>query len=329
MKILGIETSCDDTAVAVVENGRKTVAEAVVRQTEIHQQFGGVVPEVASREHLSFLFPLIEEVMQKAKAVPSDIGLLAATIGPGLKGSLLVGVQTASTLSYLWKKKVVPINHLQAHLFASLLDTDRKWHFPLLGLVVSGGHTSLALVKSYDDFKVLGETRDDAAGEALDKIAKLLGLGYPGGPIIDREAAKVKRKIRPFLPRPMIESRDFDFSFSGLKTAVKYILRRKKKDEIIFDAQEAIVDVLVNKLAEAYQKFQPKQIIVGGGVIANSRLRTKILETLGDKTEVILPKPCHSLDNAAMVAGAAYFLRERAVEWYNLKVKSDLAFAKI
>jgi len=330
MKILGIETSCDDTSVAVIENGSKVVAEATVRQTEIHEKFGGIVPEVASREHMSFLFPLLTKIMQKAKVSPSGLALLAVTVGPGLKGSLLVGVKTASTLSYLWNKKIVPVNHLEAHLYASLLGTQKKWRFPLLGLVASGGHTTLVLSPRKGRFRVLGETRDDAAGEAFDKIAKLLDLGYPGGPAIERFAAQAKGTPRAFLPRPMEGSDNFDFSFSGLKTAVKKALTEgRTRKEVACDAQAAIVDVLVGKLWRAYQEFQPRQLVLGGGVMANRLLRRKIEESFNGQVEVLIPEFKYSLDNAAMVAGAAYFLKDRATRWDNLKIQSDLSFAKL
>jgi N6-L-threonylcarbamoyladenine synthase len=329
LTILAVESSCDDTAVAIVKNGRQVLADLVMRQTEIHKKFGGIVPEVASREHLSFIFPLIKEALTKAKLTPKEIDLLAVTAGPGLRGSLLVGVKTIETLSYLWRKKVVPVNHLQAHLFAGLLNSGAAWQFPVLALVVSGGHTDLVLVKNYLNYKILGETRDDAAGEAFDKIAKLLNLPYPGGPAIERAAAKVKKEVQAFLPRPMIGSSDFDFSFAGLKTAVKAALSKKSRAEIAVDAQNAIVEVLSSKLLRAYRRFKPKMVLLGGGVSANKLLRRSVQKLLGGKVSVIIPEFKYSVDNAAMVAAAAYFLKERACQWYNLSVESDLSFAKV
>ncbi len=324
--VLGIETSCDDTGVAIVENGRRVVFDQTIRQTELHKKFGGVVPEVASREHLISLFSLLQTVWPKTKLSPKKLDLVAVTVGPGLRGSLLVGLKTAQTLAWLWGKKIVPVNHLQAHLFASLLESKIRWRFPLLGMVVSGGHTSLVLVKAYDQFRLLGETRDDAAGEAFDKIAQLLNLGYPGGPVVEKMAAATKSQPKPFLPRPMSESPDLDFSFAGLKTAVKYALPKYSRKILAKEAQEAITDSLVEKLVLAYQKFKPEQIVLGGGVMANRRLREKIQARLAGQARILLPALRYTLDNAAMIAGAAYFLRERATSWYNLEVKSDLPF---
>jgi len=338
MRILGIETSCDETAAAVIENGQKILTNIVASSVELHQKTGGIIPEVAAREQLRCIIPVIQEAIRKTRyaicetqnrkrktshlslITYHDIDAIAVTVGPGFIGSLLVGVETAKTLAYLWKKPIVPINHLQAHLYANWLTPENKEHrtkniepeFPAIGLVVSGGHTDLVLMKGHRQIKWLGGTRDDAAGECFDKCSRLLGLGYPGGPAISQEATKVKmekltNKIK--LPRPMIHEDNFDFSFSGLKTAVLNEVKKQKKPNLPFlayEIQEAITDVLVAKTKKAAEKYQIKSILLAGGVTASPRLREKITKALLGY-DLFIPQPQLCTDNATFVAACAYF----------------------
>jgi len=309
MKILGIETSCDETAAAVVEDGRKILTNVVASSVELHQKTGGIIPEVAAREQLKYIIPVIEEAIKKNH---QDIEAIAVTAGPGLIGSLLVGVETAKTLAYTWQKPLIPINHLQAHLYANWLKKGDKPKFPAIGLVVSGGHTDLVLMKNHQQIKWLGGTRDDAAGECFDKCSRLLGLGYPGGPAIGQEAIKVKReKIinKMKLPRPMIHDDNFDFSFSGLKTAVLNEVKKQKNPDLPFlayEIQEAITDVLVAKTKKVAEKYQIKSILLAGGVTANPRLREKMTKALLGYN-LFIPQVQLCTDNATFVAACAFF----------------------
>lgn len=315
MKILGIETSCDETAAAVVENGTKIISNVVASSMTLHQKTGGIIPEVAAREQVRYIIPVIKEALLPA----TKIDALAVVVGPGLIGSLLVGVETAKTLAYLWRKPLIPINHLQAHLYANWLAPEKmEPEFPTLGLVVSGGHTELVLLKNHRQIKWLGGTRDDAAGECFDKCSRLLNLGYPGGPAIAAEAAKFKvQSSKVKLPRPMINKDDFDFSFSGLKTAVlnKVNQFKTKKQfthsiikQLAYEIQEAITDVLVEKTLRASQKYQVKSILLAGGVAANTRLREKMFSKLSIlHSKLYIPAPRLCTDNAAYVASCAYF----------------------
>jgi len=335
MRILGIETSCDETAAAVVEDGTKILSNVVASSVELHQKTGGIIPEVAAREQVRCIIAVIEEALSRVKERESGrakgIEAIAVTVGPGLIGSLLVGVETAKTLAYVWKKPIVPVNHLQAHLYANWLDGQRP-QFPAIGLVVSGGHTELVLMKGHGQFQWLGGTRDDAAGECFDKAARVLGLGYPGGPAIAAEAEKLKTKnlkLKRKLPRPMIETEDFDFSFSGLKTAV---INRVKEQEskrievnitaLAHEIQEAITDVLVEKTIRAAEMYQVKSVLLAGGVAANSRLREKFYLSLSRSPALSLFVPPAQLctDNAAYVASFSYF-NYQPVPWE--KIQSD------
>jgi len=330
MKILAIESSCDDTAVAILNN-QEVLVSLIASQEKLHAEFGGVVPEVASREHMKAIYPLIEMALRKAKLKVKDIDAIAVTVEPGLLGSLLVGINAAKTLGYLWKKPVIEVNHLLGHVYAGFIDNTsgpeghpvrRKVSFPVIALVASGGHTELVLVRHHGDYKYLGGTRDDAAGEAFDKAAKTLGLGYPGGPAIAAEAAKsqattskIQKNSRfqipdskfPHLPRPMIDSDDLNFSFSGLKTAV--IRAKGKKENIAYEFQEAVVDVLTSKLIKAARKYKVKTIMLGGGVAANQVLRSRT-EELAKKNslKLIIPDFKYCTDNAAMIGMVAYHL---------------------
>lgn len=344
MLILGIETSCDETAAAVIENGPSTssglriLSNVVASSVELHQKTGGIIPEVAAREQLKCMLPVIQQAVQSAKCKVQNLDAIAVTNGPGLIGSLLVGVETAKTLAYVWNKPLIPINHLQAHLYANWLE-DKNPEFPAIGLVVSGGHTDLVLMENHGQIKWLGGTRDDAAGECFDKAARVLGLGYPGGPAISAEAEKLKTKnlkLKTELPRPMIKEENFDFSFSGLKTAVINLtknLKLKTKDRslqssvinaLAFEIQEAITDVLVTKTIRAAQKYQVKSILLAGGVAANSRLREKFKLSIRHSPFVIFqPPPRLCTDNAAYIAACAYF-NQKFVPWEKVKVEPGL-----
>ena len=304
MKVLGIESSCDETAAAVVEDGVNILADVVASQVELHARYGGVVPEVASRQHILSVIPVIEEAMETAKSDWQDISAVAVTNGPGLAGSLLVGVSVAKAIASVNGLPLIGVNHLEAHIYANWLG-EEKPHFPLLCLIVSGGHTDLVLMRNHGDYVLLGRTRDDAAGEAFDKAARILGLGYPGGPAIDREA--VKGIVCIVLPRAWLKGSS-DFSFSGLKTALLRLVENNRIDNIADAAasfQQAVVDVLVKKTVTAARKYGVKQILLSGGVAANRRLRKQLFED--SPITVLLPAPPLCTDNAAMVAACGYF----------------------
>jgi N6-L-threonylcarbamoyladenine synthase len=323
MLILAIETSCDDTSVAIVEGGKRALINLVSSQEKIHAKFGGIIPEVASRMHMEMIFPLIDEALKRTKLTPTKIDAIAVTTSPGLLGSLLVGVNAAKVLGMLWSKPVISVNHLLGHIYAGEL--SNKLEFPLVTLVASGGHSEFVLMKKHGDYKYLGGTRDDAAGEAFDKAARVLGLGYPGGPAISAEAEKSKvtnsKLKRVELPRPMSESEEIEFSFSGLKTAVARA--KGTKSALAYEFQEAVTDVLISNFKKAITKYKPKMILVGGGVSANKVLREK-LERLARQSDVklILPEMKYCTDNAAMIGAAGYFIRSpKEDKWYNAEVK--------
>jgi N6-L-threonylcarbamoyladenine synthase len=336
MIILGIETSCDETAAAVVEDGRKVLSNAVASSVELHQKTGGIIPEIAAREQSKCIVPVINEALAQSPSTknqaPKEIDAIAVTVGPGLIGSLLVGVETAKTLAYVWKKPIIPINHLQAHLYANWLE-EKTPQFPTIGLVVSGGHTDLVLMKGHGKIKWLGGTRDDAAGECFDKAARVLGLGYPGGPAISAAAKKFQisnSKSQIKLPRPMIKEDNFDFSFSGLKTSVlrqaQDKLSERKRALLSYEIQEAITDVLVAKTIHAAKKYQVKSILLAGGVAANERLREKFnsqLSILHSSFQFWCPPPKLCTDNAAYIACCAYF-NYQPIPWQKIKVEPSL-----
>ena len=304
MKILGIETSCDETAAAIVEDGVKILSSEISSQVELHARYGGIVPEVASRQHILAVIPVIEQAIAKSKASWSDIDGIAVTNGPGLAGSLLVGVSVAKAVAAARELPLIGVNHLEAHIYANWL-ADEKPAFPLLCLIVSGGHSDLVLMRDHGDYVILGRTRDDAAGEAFDKAARILGLGYPGGPAIDREAVNGTASIE--LPRAWLKGTS-DFSFSGLKTALLRLVEGNKIDNIADAAasfQQAIVDVLVGKTLAAARQHRVKQILLSGGVAANRRLRQQLVEN--SHIPVLAPEPIFCTDNAAMVAACGYF----------------------
>ena len=310
MKVLGIETSCDETAAAVVEDGRRALSDVVATQIELHRKWGGVVPELASRNHVMQVLPVVDEALAKAGVGPDALDGIAVTSGPGLVGALLVGVQVAKALSLSWEKPLVGVNHLEGHLLASFL-SERPPAFPFLGLVVSGGHTSLYAAEDFGRYRLLGATRDDAAGEAFDKGAKLLGLPYPGGVAIDQLSKQGDPRAVRF-PRAIVRGSELDFSFSGLKTALLHHVKRhgvpdgQGLADLCASYQEAIVGALVHKLFRAARSLQRERIVLSGGVAANGRLRAAVAERAAEYegVEVFLPPPKLCTDNAAMIAVA-------------------------
>ncbi len=369
MKVLSIETSCDETACAIVEytDGQAVVlANTVSSQASLHAKWGGVVPDLASREHIKNIVPVITETLERAGLSPTDIDLIAVTQGPGLMPALVIGVTAAKMLSFIWNKPLIGIQHLEGHIYAnflslrndqfpisnfqtnsndsiSKLEKQTKETFPLVALVVSGGHTELVLMQDHFTYEILGETQDDAAGEAFDKVAKMLGLDYPGGPLVAKRAdefrvsnfesnqnvknsniesldidSKLSLQNSKFVfPRPMMDADNFDFSFSGLKTSVLYYVKKheeQKKDEHFIDEvchefQEAVVDVLVSKTKKALMLYSPKTFVIAGGVSANVRLRNQLRSVIDAEfpdTTFLTPEFTYSLDNAAMIgiAGA-------------------------
>ena len=390
-KILAIDTSCDDTCIAIVEANLGGFKRGLTRinlhiksnvvssQVKLHAKYGGVYPTLAKREHQKNLpivlkralkkanFPISNFEFQISKKNPNTkiqipkIDFIAVTVGPGLEPCLWTGVNFAKDLARIWEKPIIPINHIEAHILANWLSPicknsktktlnskqilNLKFQnsklFPSVCLIVSGGHTQLILMRGIGNYKILGETRDDAAGECFDKVARILGLGYPGGPAIEKQAEKFKvyglrSKVR--LPRPMIHQKNFDFSFSGLKTAVLYDfknrpvkVRKSKKyvQEIAAETQQAIIDVLIFKTLMAAKKYQAKTIILGGGVTANDELRKQFnpkLKTLNSKLKFLVPPKIFCTDNAAMVAMAGYFnyLKGKRKNWENIKVNANL-----
>ena len=310
MLVLGIESSCDETAAAVVENRTNVLSSIVASQEQVHKKYGGVVPELASRYHVENIVPVITGAIDKAGCSLSDLDGIAVTQGPGLMGSLLVGISAAKSLSYVLDTPLVGVNHIEGHLTAPFLENPDLSH-PFVALVVSGGHTSLFEVRGPGDFVVLGQTRDDAAGEAFDKIAKFLKLGYPGGIVIDK-LAETGNKQAYLFPRAWLPDEPLGFSFSGLKTSVITTIRKCKRElspneitDVAASFQEAVVDVLVKKLFLAGEQTGLKTLVVCGGVACNSRLRTK-LRTEADKRDyaLFMASPNLCTDNAAMIAAA-------------------------
>lgn len=311
MKILGIETSCDETAAAVVEDGTRILSNVISSQVELHRRYGGVVPEVASRQHLLSAIPVLERALEEAGVSPGDIEAVAVTNGPGLAGSLLVGVNLAKALALAWELPLIGINHLEAHIYANWLGREAPV-FPLIALIVSGGHTDLVLMRDHGDIIRLGQTRDDAAGEAFDKVARVLGLGYPGGPAIELASREGSPRYR--LPRAWIKGSD-DFSFSGPKTAVVRLARElglsamPDRDPVAADVaasfQQSVVDVLVTKTSAAAARHRVRQVLLAGGVAANELLRRTMVDR--SPAPVLIPEPVLCTDNAAMVASCGYF----------------------
>ena len=299
-RILGIETSCDETGVAVVEDGTRILANEVASQIDIHAEFGGVVPEIASRQHVGCISQLVEKAVDEAGG---NIDAVSATNGPGLMGSLLVGVNFAKALSYAWRVPFVPVHHIEGHIFSAFLDDPRP-EFPFLSLVVSGGHTCIIECERPHHYDILGSTRDDAVGESFDKVARLVGLPYPGGPSIQEAAVDGNPEAVKF-PRPMTKDKSFDFSYSGLKTAVLYELRENGGEvaDIAASFQAAAIDILLIKVKRAIKAFGAKRLVLAGGVAANKLLRDRLNAEL--KIEVFMPPMSLCIDNGAMIAAAA------------------------
>ena len=300
--ILGIESSCDDTAAAICNHGN--ILSNIVSSQQIHKDFGGVVPEVASREHERLLNHSVEKALDEAKIALSDLDGIGVTQGPGLAGTLLTGVCFAKGLSQSLNIPILGINHLEAHIYANFL-TDPTLTYPLVCLLVSGGHTQLWLVKEMADYVLLGESRDDAAGEAFDKGARILGLDYPGGPALEKMAHNGDCKAIDF-PRAFYKDESLEFSFSGLKTSLLYFMEKKDKSVVLADIaasyQKAILDVLVSKLSTAVKREDVRTCVIAGGVAANNELRNMVKKTIGDEISVLYPESALCTDNAAMVA---------------------------
>lgn len=331
MLVLGIETSCDETAAAVVRDGREILSDVVSTQIEIHRRWGGVVPELASRNHVLQVMPVVDEAMEKSGVSLDEIDGIAVTSGPGLIGALLVGVQVGKAIAWAKKKPIVGVNHLEGHLLAIRLGEDAP-EPPFLGLVVSGGHTSLYAVEDYGRYRLLGATLDDAAGEAFDKVAKLLGLPYPGGVEIDRLAKEGDPKAIRF-PRGMTKRASLDFSFSGLKTAAMYHLQKHGIPEgqaladFCASVQEAIADVLTRKALRAARQAGMRRLVLCGGVAANSRLRALALERGADsEIDVHVPEKRLCTDNGAMIAVAGYETFRRGGGPAGLALNADAAW---
>lgn len=310
MLILGIDTSCDDTSIALVENGRKILSHIVSSQVDFHKHFGGIVPEIASRKHVELIDGICDEVIANAGLTPRDIDLVGVTSGPGLIGSILVGLSFAKGFCVARNVPLIAVNHVEAHAMSIFL--EREVEFPFIALVVSGGHTIILLIDGPGKFSILGTTRDDAAGEAFDKIAKFLGIGYPGGRVIEEAALKGSPDAVRF-PRPMMDGPGCDFSFSGLKTAFTTYAKNNTIDgsnlnDVLASFQEAVCDVLVSKTLRAAKAAGIKTIVVGGGVAANGRLREMFQSRGGQEHyEVLISSPQFCTDNGAMIASLASF----------------------
>ena len=391
MRILSIETSCDDTGISILEiRGAKApsfkVLSNIVSSQEIHKKYGGVFPMMAKREHQKNLIPTMKEALKESKLLKikkqktqkvdghlffdvkkilkkedalflfvkeflekyekPKINLIAVTNGPGLEPCLWAGVNFAKAISFFWNIPIVPVNHIEAHILVNFLNhksyiVNPKETFPIISLVVSGGHTQLILMKGIGKYKIIGETRDDAAGECFDKAAKILGLGYPGGPIISKLAKnrdpisifKNRDRVSIKLPRPMINTKDYDFSFSGLKTAVLYsyqkskIKNQKYIQQMCFEVQQAIIDILIKKTIKAAKNYKVKTIILGGGVSANKELRKQLKEKIQKdipNTKCLIPDTALSTDNALMIAVVGYFNRTKKIAWQKLSVNANL-----
>ena len=311
--ILGIESSCDETAAAVVKNGREILSNVINTQIDVHKKFGGVVPEVASRCHIEVIDAVIDEALQKANVTFEDIDDIAVTYGPGLIGALLVGVSTAKALAFALEKPLVPVHHIKGHIMANFV-AHKELEPPFVCLVASGGHSHIVAVNDYTEFEILGQTRDDAAGEAFDKVARVLGLGYPGGPLIDRLAKEGDKDAIAF-PRVQMGDNPLDFSFSGVKTAVINYLHKLEqngeeynKADVAASFQNAVTDVLCEHTIAAAKMKKMDTITIAGGVAANSALREKMTQLAQkDGIRVLYPEPVLCTDNAVMIACAGYY----------------------
>ncbi len=331
MYILSVETSCDETSVSITKDGKEVLSNVVLSQIKIHEKFGGVVPEIASRSHIESMLYIFDEAIRTANIKVKDIDLVAVTQGPGLIGSLLVGINAATTFAYANQLPIVGVNHLLGHIYAAQIENEMK--FPALTLLVSGGHTELLLVKGHMQIELLGTTLDDAVGEAYDKVARLLGLSYPGGPVVDKLAHLGKPTYT--LPKPFLKNEPYNFSFSGLKSAVLNLIHNTKQrgeeihtENLCASFQDVVTEVLVEKTHNAAKTLGVKQIIVAGGVAANKGLRERLQQSITD-FEVIIPSFKYCTDNAAMIGIAAYYQvngKKPQLDYY-IKGDSSLNFA--
>lgn len=355
MKILGIESSCDETAAAVVEDGRRLVSNVVHSQIDIHAEYGGVIPEVAARSHIEMINPVINRAIAEANCAWEDIDAIAVTYAPGLVGSLLVGALAARTLAITKNKPLFPIHHVEAHVYANFITEasgnlnlelpSKQPEFPMLALIVSGGHTQLVLFRDHGDYELLGQTQDDAVGEAFDKVAKILGLPYPGGPAISAAALNGESKAYS-LPKSKLQN-PYDFSFSGLKTAVLRAVQREVGVDINFPSHElsglldakqkhnfaasfqyVAIETLVDKTEKAFQEYNPASVVIAGGVAANSELRSQLRQRLPIDIEYAPMSLC--TDNAAMIATLAYYQAQvlDPCDPYSLEVIPSLSMTK-
>ena len=334
MLILGIESTCDETGASIVKNGNSIISNIISSSVNKHKKFGGIVPEVAAREQLKIIIPVISEAI--AHIPHAKIDAIAVSFGPGLQGSLLIGVETSKILSLVWNKPLIGVNHLIGHIYANWLTNKSRnkkisINFPLIALIVSGGHTDLVLMQDHGKYKWLGGTLDDAAGEAFDKAGRVLDLGYPGGPQIDKLASTSTINNDKFiLPRPMINSNDYNFSFSGIKTSVinqtNNIKNNQDKIKMAIEFQQAVTEVLIIKTLKAAKKYQVKSILVGGGVAANSYLRSEMKkESYKNSYKIFFPEKNLAVDNGAMIAAAAYY-NFKPIKIINLQTFPGLAF---
>lgn len=319
MKILAIETSCDETAVSIVENGYNVLTNQIASSVDLHVKTGGVVPEVAAREHIKQISPVLDLAMEEVNLNWDDIDAIAVTYGPGLISSLLIGVNTAQTLAYIYKKPLIPVHHISGHIYSNFLDRNEEKTFPIMILTVSGGHNDLILMKNHHEFELIGESLDDSAGEAFDKVARMLSLPYPGGPYISKKS-EIGDPDKFKFPRSYLDRENqYNFSFSGLKTAVLTKIKNLKEEmgelneatisDISASFQKAVTDVLTDKLILAARNFNVKEIHLAGGVSANLSLRKAIQENLDSNIKFLYPnKMIYCTDNAAMIASSAYFL---------------------
>lgn len=323
MICLGIESSCDETSVAIIKDGREVLANVVSTQIPIHKKFGGVVPEIASRKHLTNIAFVVKEALDNANIDFKDIDYIGVTYGPGLIGALLVGVAYAKSLAYALNVPIVPTHHIEGHIAANYL-TYKELKPPFMALVVSGGHSHLIYVKDYTDFEILGKTRDDAVGEAFDKVARVLGLPYPGGP----EVSKLAKEGNHTYDLPKTKFENFDFSFSGIKTAVINIAHKEgdnlRREDLACSFEDTVTDELVENCMKAMKKYNINRVVLAGGVSANLVLREKLLKASKErKYECFLPDLKYCTDNAAMIASAAHF-NYISGKYYDIKEKLDL-----
>lgn len=316
-RILAIETSCDETSVSVIDNGTQLISNSVLSQIDSHKRFGGVVPEVASRHHVENMTLMIEDALQNAGCHIEDIDAIAVTQGPGLIGALLVGVNAAKALAFAHQKPLIPVHHIAGHVYANQLEEGLQ--FPLIALIVSGGHTELVYMKNHLDFEIIGETRDDAVGEAYDKVARTINLPYPGGPHMDRLAHEGEDTYD--FPRVWLEPGSYDFSFSGLKSAVINKLHNLKQkgetpipENVAASFQNSVVEVLVGKAIRACEAYSVQQLIVAGGVASNQGLREALHQATSEKgIQLTIPPRALCTDNAAMIGAAAYYIYQKGI----------------